>query len=437
MPTSGKSSPAPPPGLAKSAPRLPAPALAAAARALLPQAGRRQAALDDDLTAAEQAVRDLPRPRPAERAAAPQPGAVPMFAGWLQPHPRHIVPALRAVPGPAGPHEARPTLASQTRDDVQALQAVTDLEAAARNVLTEVTTGLEPRWSRVDAARERAAAAWVLLRNDGPRQAELTARMAAAVGRLYEIGPARLIQPGTEPVTVTELEAARHALAGSALAIEAAAVALDRVTEDVLDTAPARWDERLAQAMRLETYAAGLAGRLGDQADSVISALRELDRARTALVRPPGPASDTAAIEAAGISLIAMADATERLDATVRATALGRADALLGPGHGLDLARATAVMDLADRLFLDYLPGQTDAQRFARLAALAGVRNREDARVPNLGSRDQRPAIARLVGLLWLATQAFDDPRTADLADLTDLRRAGRHHQDRVRRPPP
>ena len=189
------------------------------------------------------------------------------------------------------------------------------------------------------------------------------------------LGPARLIQPGTEPVTVAELEAARQALAGSALAIEAAAVALDRVTEDVLDTAPARWDERLAQAMRLETYAAGLAGRLGDQADSVISALRELDRARTALVRPPGPASDTAAIEAAGISLIAMADATERLDATVRATALGRADALLGPGHGLDLARATAVMDLADRLFLDYLPGQTDAQRFARLAALAGVRN--------------------------------------------------------------
>ena len=42
--------------------------------------------------------------------------------------------------------------------------------------------------------------------------------------------------------------------------------------------------------------------------------------------------------------------------------------------------------------------------------------------MPNLGSRDQRPAIARLVGLLGLATQVFDD-RPADLADLTDLRR--------------
>ena len=409
-----------------------APALAPAARALLPQARARRAALDAALTEAEQAVRDLPRPHPAGRAAA-QPAAGPGIAGLIRPHPRLAPPARRPVPSAGSPLD-------RARDAGYAWRAVTRLEAAARDVLDEVITGLGQRWPRVDDARDRAAAARALLAHDGPGQAELTGRLDAAIGRLYEIGPARLTPPGVEPVTAAQLEAARQALAGPAQAIEAAAETLDQVAADVLATAPARWDEHLAQATRLETYAAGLLDRLGDQAGGVLSALRELDAARSALRRVPEPNALTADIAAAASALNALVDATERLDAAVRATAPGRADALLGERHGLDLARATAVMALADRLSGGYPPGLTDAERFARLAEQAGVRHREDAIAANLGSRDQRPVTARLVGLLELATQVFGD-RPAGLDELIDLRLAGRYRPDRAgrrgRRPRP
>src|SRR5260221_2114046 len=103
-----------------------------------------------------------------------------------------------------------------------------------------------------------------------------------------------------------------------------------------------------------------------------------------------------------------MVAAAEQLDAGVRATALGRVGALLGPGHGLDLARATAVMELADRLLQSVPPAWTDAQRFGWLAGQAGLRNRGNAALPNFGSRDHRPVTGRLVGLLELAAQVFD-----------------------------
>ena len=246
--------------------------------------------------------------------------------------------------------------------------------------------------------------------------------MDAAIGRLHEIGPARLTQPGAEPVTVAELEAARQALAGPAQAIEAAAEDLERVADRRAchRAAPGGTSGR-TQAMHLETYAAGLAWqpwRSGRQRAQ--RARRSLTMPATRLRVPPAPAADAEAIEAAATALNAMVDATERLDAAVRATALGRADALLGAGHGLDRDRATAVMDLADRLFGDYPPGLTDAQRFDRLASQAGVRHREDA--------DAEPGLAitrdsALVGLLGLATEVFDDGARRTWHDLIDLRR--------------
>ena len=93
-------------------------------------------------------------------------------------------------------------------------------------------------------------------------------------------------------------------------------------------------------------------------------------------------------------------------------------------------------MDLADRLLAASQPAWTDAQRFDWLAREIGLRNREGAAVPNYGSRDQRPVTARLVGLLRLAAQVFDDrpPGPAALDDVIDLRRLNRHHPDRARR---
>ena len=90
-----------------------APALAAAARALLPQAGGRRAALDAALTAAEQAVRDLPRPQRRREPRRPSPAPCRGLPGGSCRARDSTRPGPRPVPGPGGPHEARPTLATR------------------------------------------------------------------------------------------------------------------------------------------------------------------------------------------------------------------------------------------------------------------------------------------------------------------------------------
>ena len=153
----------------------------------------------------------------------------------------------------------------------------------------------------------------------------------------------------------------------------------------------------------------------------VSAALGGLDSARTARPAALGPEAGADDIAAAGAALIAVTAAAERLDAAVRATALSRVAGLLGGGHGLGHAEAARVMDLADRLSVDRPADWTDRQRFGWLARAAGVRTREDARVPIDGSGALRP----VAGLLSLAAGVFDDPAAglAGLAEVIDMRR--------------
>ena len=118
-----------------------APALARAARELLPRVGNAQA-LTDALGAAEQALFALRRPS-ATRPATPGP------LGLLRPRPD----LAQGTDGP-GVRGAAASVEEQ-------LRAVTELEAASRDVLTAATARLDRRWQRLDAARRRAAAARV------------------------------------------------------------------------------------------------------------------------------------------------------------------------------------------------------------------------------------------------------------------------------------
>ena len=253
----------------------------------------------------------------------------------------------------------------------------------------------------------------------------LTARLDAAVGRLHEIGLARLVTPGAEPVTAADLEVARQVLAGPARAIDDVIRSLEDIAADALATADGRWRRHYERAMAREEHAQRLLPSLRGQGHEVLSAVRALAYARLTLPPVPGPDAGTGDVVAAAEALNAMAEATDRLDAAVSETALGRVFTVLGPDHGLGLGQATRVMALADWLSLATSPDWTDAQRFGWLAQVVGVRNREDAARPNFGSRDQRPVARQLAGLLGLATEVFDDP-FADppgLDDVIDLRR--------------
>ena len=127
-------------------------ALARAARVLLPQTGNGQDALADALTAAEQAVL-ASRPR---RMAPAGPG----LRGLLRPRPQ----VVRAATGQAT--RIAPVSAEEQ------LRATIRLEAASRAVLEAVSIELNRRRQHLDAARERAFAARVLLRHGGPGQTE-------------------------------------------------------------------------------------------------------------------------------------------------------------------------------------------------------------------------------------------------------------------------
>jgi hypothetical protein len=490
--------------------------LARVALELTVHAGGQRAALARAVTEAKQAM-------PAQAAPPPEGTAGP---GVLAARP----------PVVSGTADPRVLNADRMQNAARQLRDVTRLEAASRDVLTAVTGELASRRPRVDAARARGLAARTLLGYTRKPQEKLADRLNDAIGRLHKNEPAWLPAPGTGPVTVADLEAARQVLVGPA--IEAVVQSLEQTAAEVLATAEARWREHRDRALDREDHARQLLPILGEQEVGMLSAMRELTHAQRALtpaqlaftraqlalaVTPtPGPDADAEVIAAAGTAmndllglatqvfddrapgpgpedvidlrrltdiiwtapagdggvggrdvslaglvaefrrradlagadavamrdlrelaqrvrhaavteLIAVAgtalhnlvDATERLDAAIRATALGRVDALLGRGHGLDLAQATAVMELADRLLRTAPPAETDVERFDWLAGQAGLRNRENARLPNYGTRDQRPVTRPLVSLLRLVTQVFDDsaPRPAALDDVIDLRR--------------
>jgi hypothetical protein len=178
--------------------------------------------------------------------------------------------------------------------------------------------------------------------------------------------------------------------------------------------------DRLRQrAIAMEERAARLLPSLDQQqSESLMRAIRQVGDARVGRPVPArGPGAAAAAIAAPG----RMVAATNELELAIMATAAGRLDALLDAGHRFDLARAAAVMDLADQLGPGR-PQQTDAERFAWLARKIGLDHRRP-RLPGMRDPDRRPAADRLAGLLWLAGEVFDGNIAPGLADLASLRR--------------
>ena len=312
-----------------------------------------------------------------------------------------------------------------------ALDRLTDLEAASRDVLIAAAESLEKTRQDNADAMERAAAARFLLWYDGPRQEGLTARLNAVVRQQLPVGLTwPLIPPGV--VTVAELEAARQGLTVQTRAIRANTVSLLRVAADVFATGPDRWRHWMALSRDQRHEVRRLFPRPDQRPEDLTEALQLLrdTRARalevvTALTPERQPALSTSEVAVAARAVMNLADATEGLKAVLRATAWWRAEALLGPGHGFTRQDAARVMDAADRLVPTGRPARTDAERFSWLASEIGLQN-QDFLPSQLGRRvTRRPARARLFAHLLLAAevQQADASEPIPLPELANLRR--------------
>ncbi len=359
----------------------------------------------------------------------------------------------------------RPTLDSDLRsgrlpvgplsplDTAAALAGVARNESASADVLSAAARSLETVRRDHSEAMVRASAARSLLAHDGPRQAELTARLAAASREPYAVtkpdqtGHAWPSAPQPDSrVTVAELNAARQAVTERAQALRSATENLNRVAADVLATAPARWRRQNARARALEQHVRELFPRARElpadtgsqRLDVLIKSLpvhvrdelpddltrafhehaRAWAQARASKnilspARDHGVLRPVAATAAAAHALMTLANATQRLTDVLRATAWWRADALLGPDHGFIGQEVTMVMDMVDLLAPG---GQPDAERFSWLASKIGLHN-QDLASRATGLVIQRPVRARLFAHLLLAVPVLGATEGSQDAD--------------------
>ncbi|HEY3033621.1 MAG TPA: hypothetical protein VGJ54_03045, partial [Streptosporangiaceae bacterium] len=285
----------------------------------------------------------------------------------------------------------------------KAMTEARDRAAAARLLLTE---GEILQWLVSPQARDRAAAARLRLLHDDPTRAEQSAALDAALGQLYEIEPGRPPASRADRVTVADLQAAQRALA-AADDVGSATARLNQVADDALTAAPGRWHQWLTRADDVAADARSLFLSAAEQDANLGDALSDLDQKLRELGEAPQRNAATEDIVQAGQGLDSVVAATQRLDAVLRATAWWRARALLGPAHNFTREQVSRVMRLADSLVPAGTPTPADAEHLAWLAREIGLHHRDNRLKRSFGWAAGAPDLARLFALIDLAIQVF------------------------------
>ncbi len=366
-----------------------APALARSARALSARIGPR-ATLNADL----------------DEATLPDPNALPTGPRWTVPE---VDVAARA------------------------LDRVTRVEVASRDLLTSAVGRLEAVRGRYVTAIRRAAAARSLLRYGGPRQDSLTARLDAAARAVPD--EAALVgawpsAPGMDRVTQADLEAADRALASQVRALGSANRSLDLAANEVFATAPDRWRQWRLQAQALRSEVSRLFPGQDERPAELRNAFAQhaavLAQAETEVPGALGNldqiVSRTTGIAAAFSPMTRLGDANERLNIALRATTRGRADILLGDGHPFTLDQLTTAMTLAEEFVPVGQRTQADEENFSWLARQIGLHN-QDGLSGTVRRMADRSVMAQLFALVLLVSQVYDGPARPTLPNVADLRR--------------
>jgi hypothetical protein len=364
----------------------------------------------------------------------------------------------RAVPGRWG--RPVPSLASakELRAATRALERVSVLEKASREVLTAATAaaGLDQAWEEANDARRVAAVARLLLDPEraftDAEQEGLAERLDRPVGRLHKLQPNQWQAREAELTTVADIEAVRTALrSGVADQLRSVTRDLSVATAAAITSARTRWAAALNDARELAGTTGRVLGRLGARRAGVQRALDQLlviDRLGEPPARPARPGPGRKASDWADVlhrATAEMREASDRLDALLRATGELRSELEATPwrrayhllrGHDPELAPQDLdrAMVLADRLIAEAgQQRQPDQVTFAQLARQLGMHHRDRPLTRSFHQMVDPPeaAMTRLLRFLILADTVFDDgsatlDRVANLRRLADLVLAAR-----------
>ncbi len=373
-----------------------------------------------------------------ERAAAAQqlPNAALKPDQVPQRRPGEALQALRDLPG----LPERPQLtAAEAQSILQRADLVTEVEQATEAVLTAATAPLETLRQRAAEASNLAEAVRTLLPHAGGQQADLAARLDAAVRELRDA------QRGywtSGLATAAQVEAVRAALAADAQnRIGQAAAGLQAAVQDVLNAAVGELDEtatkltataakveELLQDTRPEPHdvVPGLADAVRAVAEDVVPGLADAVRAvaELALTRGPALPASPAALLKAVHAMAPLTDLRAALDAGLAA-----------------ISEATRQEAAALRSLVPYVGASRGglAENFS--SAERGLRDLPPAPEWSLGTRDwidateeavnrvnqMRSAVTALLN--WaLVNVATREDAAKELADATIglLKRAGK-----------
>ncbi len=333
-----------------------------------------------------------------------------------------------------------PSTALEVTAAATALQGVTRVEQASREVLSAAYAFVETTRQAAETAMKRSALAQALQWPNDPSQAELTEGLKDAVKTSREVRQPRLPEAGKDRVRTTDLDAYRLPLpeevterlrpAEEVAKLRAATEDLNSAVNKVLATAQASWEHWEKLNERTQTEVDRLFPKVAERPGTLIEAHDKYSKlwqkARPHFRREEEPEPATTDFAAVGTTLEDMVVAAKKLEVVLRATPWCRAEALLGRDHTSTREQVTRVMDLVDSLPAGR-EAQTDAERFAWLAGRIALPDPDDFDIEAVGPPADQPAIQRLYAVLDLATQVYETTEIVSargavtLGDLANL----------------